>query len=94
VPFTPVYLLDDEWALEVANRTVHGVMHLGWVPDGSGGYRGELAMLAKPNGRLGKGYLFVVRPLRHRIIYPSALRRIAREWHARADDTAQRVTAS
>jgi hypothetical protein len=29
LPFTSLYLLDDEWAAEIANRTVHGVMHLG-----------------------------------------------------------------
>jgi Protein of unknown function (DUF2867) len=40
-PFTPLYMLDDEWAAEIANRTVHGVLHLGWVPDGAGGYRGQ-----------------------------------------------------
>ena len=33
--FTSLYLLDDEWAAEIANRTVHGVMHIGWVPDGT-----------------------------------------------------------
>ena len=37
LPFTSLYLLDEEWAAEVANRTVHGVMHIGWVPDGVGG---------------------------------------------------------
>ena len=46
--FSPVYLTDDEFAAEGANRTVHGVMHLGWVPDGTGGYRGQLAVLVKP----------------------------------------------
>jgi hypothetical protein len=39
LPFTPLYLLKDEWAAEIANRTMHGVMHLGWVPDRTGGYR-------------------------------------------------------
>src|SRR5688500_16591014 len=24
LPFVPLYLTDDEWALEIANRTVHG----------------------------------------------------------------------
>ena len=53
-PFTPVYLLEDEWAAEIVNRTVHGVMHIGWVPEGeTGGYRGQMAVLVKPNGRLG-----------------------------------------
>ena len=33
LPFTSLYLLDDEWAAEIANRTMHGVMHIGWVPD-------------------------------------------------------------
>ena len=45
LPFTSLYLLDDEWAGEIANRTMHGVMHLGWVPDGAGGYRGQMAVL-------------------------------------------------
>jgi hypothetical protein len=50
LPFTSLYLLDDEWAAEIVNRTVHGVLHIGWVPDGSGGYRGQMAVLVKPNG--------------------------------------------
>ena len=51
--FTPLYQTDDEWAAELINRTVHGVIHLGWVPDGAGGYRGQMAVLVKPNGLLG-----------------------------------------
>ena len=51
LPFKSLYLLDDEWAAEIANRTMHGVMHLGWVPDGNGGYHGQIAVLVKPNGR-------------------------------------------
>jgi hypothetical protein len=37
LPFTSLYLLDDEWAAEIANRTMQGVMHIGWVSDGTGG---------------------------------------------------------
>ncbi|MEA2492282.1 MAG: hypothetical protein QOJ29_193 [Thermoleophilaceae bacterium] len=84
LPFKPIYLLDDEWAAETANRTVHGVLHLGWVPDGSGGYRGQLAILVKPNGLLGNAYMAAIRPFRHLIIYPPMLRMIEREWQARA----------
>ena len=54
LPFDSLYLLDDEWAAETANRTVHGVLHLGWVPDGNGGYRGQMAVLVKPNGARGR----------------------------------------
>ena len=53
LPFNSLYLLDDEWAAEIANKTVHGVMHMGWVPDGTGGYRGQMAVLVKPNGFSG-----------------------------------------
>jgi hypothetical protein len=83
LPFTPLYLLDDEWAAEIANRTVHGVMHLGWVPDGAGGYRGEMAVYVRPNGLLGSAYMAAIRPFRHLIVYPSLMRGIEREWPAR-----------
>ena len=54
LPFRSVYLLDDEFAAEIASSTVHGVMHLGWIPDRAGGYRGQMAVLVKPNGRSGR----------------------------------------
>ena len=40
VPFSSLYLTHDEWAAEIVNRTAHAVMHIGWVPDGAGGYTG------------------------------------------------------
>jgi hypothetical protein len=82
LPFTSLYLLDDEWAAEVANRTVHGVMHIGWVPDGTGGYRGQMAVLVKPNGLLGTVYMAVIRPFRHLIVYPLLTRETTRAWRA------------
>jgi hypothetical protein len=80
LPFTPLYLLDDEWAGEIANQTVHGVMHLGWVPDGAGRYRGQMAVLVKPNGLLGAAYMAAIKPFRHLIVYPAVIRQIEREW--------------
>ena len=84
--FTSLYLLDDEWAAEIANRTVHGVMHIGWVPDGTGGYRGEMAIYVKPNGLLGTGYMAAIAPFRHLIVYPSLMRQMGRKWQARVGD--------
>jgi hypothetical protein len=84
LPFTSLYLLDDEWAAEIANRTMHGVMHLGWVPDETGGYRGQMAVLVKPNGPLGNAYMAAIRPFRHLIVYPAVMRQIEREWRAGA----------
>jgi hypothetical protein len=80
LPFSSLYLLDDEWAAEIANRTMHGVMHVGWVPDGNGGYRGQMAVLVKPNGRLGSAYMAAIRPFRHLIVYPALMRLIGRRW--------------
>jgi hypothetical protein len=84
LPFNSLYLLDDEWAAEVANRTVHGILHLGWIADGSGGYRGQMAVLVKPNGLLGNAYMALIRPFRHLIVYPPMLRQIERDWNAHA----------
>jgi hypothetical protein len=81
-PFTALYQLDDEWAAEMANRTVHTVMHLGWVPDGSGGYRGQMAVLVKPNGPFGAVYMAAIRPLRYLFVYPAFIRSVQREWQA------------
>jgi len=80
--FTSLYLLEDEWAAEIANRTVHGVLHLGWVPDQTGGYRAQLAVLVKPNGVFGTAYMAAIRPFRHLIVYPALLRGIEWEWRA------------
>ena len=84
LPFKSLYLLDDEFAAEVANKTVHGVMHLGWVPDGAGGYHGQMAVLVKPNGVFGKVYMAAIRPFRHLIVYPPMIREIGRVWATRA----------
>jgi hypothetical protein len=88
LPFSSLYLLDDEFAAEIANRTVHGVMHMGWVQDESGGYRGQMAVLVKPNGLFGTTYMGAIAPFRHLIVYPPALRELGREWRERAGEPA------
>lgn len=88
LPFTPVYLLEDEWAAEIVNKTVHGVMHLSWVPDGSGGYRGQMAVYVKPNGRFGKAYLAAIEPFRHLVVYPPMMREMARRWREESEPRA------
>jgi hypothetical protein len=74
-PFRPLYLTGDEWALEIANRTVHAVLHLGWVED-----HGQMAVLVQPNGRLGTAYMTAIAPFRHLIVYPQLMRDIAKAW--------------
>ncbi|GGX29178.1 DUF2867 domain-containing protein [Streptomyces noursei] len=83
-PFTSLYQRDDEWAAEMANKTVHAVMHIGWVPDGSGGYRGQMAVLVKPNGPFGNLYMAAIKPFRYLGVYPALMRSIGREWQTNA----------
>ncbi|WP_101790767.1 DUF2867 domain-containing protein [Nonomuraea indica] len=80
IPFTSVYRTRDEWAAEMANRTVHTVMHIGWVPDGAGGYRGQMAVLVKPNGLFGAAYMAAIRPFRRLIVDPAVVRMMGRGW--------------
>ena len=79
-----MYLLEDEWAAELANRTVHGVMHIAWVGNASGGYNGQMAVYVKPNGLLGRAYMAAIRPFRHLVVYPSMKRQMERAWRAGA----------
>lgn len=81
--FTVLYQTDDEWAAELANRTVHGVVHLSWVPDGAQGHRGQMAVLVKPNGVLGRLYMLAIRPFRYLVVYPAMMRGIAATWRDR-----------
>lgn len=74
LPFTSLYLTDDEWAAEAANGTMHGVLHIGRVPDGPNTYRAQLAILVKPNGRFGNVYMAAIRPFRHLVVYPALMR--------------------
>ena len=84
LPFTPLYLTDEEWAVEIANRTVHGVLHFGWVAKDSGGYRGQMAILVKRNGLLGTAYMAAITPFRHLVVYPRMMRDIERLWVSRS----------
>lgn len=80
LPFVPLYMTGDEWAAEVANKTVHGVIHLSWVPDGTGTWRAHMAIYVKPNGLLGRAYLAGIKPFRYLIVYPALLREGGRAW--------------
>jgi hypothetical protein len=86
LPFRSVYLTHNEWAAEMANRTVHGVMHIGWVTDETGGYRGQMAVLVKANGLFGRAYMAVIAPFRYLVVYPPLMREIGQAWQAETPD--------
>jgi uncharacterized protein DUF2867 len=92
--FTPLFQRDDEWAAEIINQTVHGVIHLGWVRDEAGGYRGQMAILVKPNGVLGQAYMAAITPFRYLIVYPRMLKGLGRKWRDGADSVDEAAGAA
>jgi hypothetical protein len=84
LPFVPLYRTDVEFAAEISNKTVHGVMHLAWVDQGEGRYQGQMAVYVKPRGLFGKGYMELIKPFRYLIVYPALMRQTERTWNKRA----------
>ena len=81
LPFTSLYLTEDEWAGEIVNRTVQGVIHVGRIQhDDDGGYGAQLAILVKPNGLLGTAYMAAIKPFRYLVVYPTMLREVEQRW--------------
>jgi hypothetical protein len=84
LPFVPLYRTDTEFAAEVSNQTMHGVMHLAWIDQAAGRYQAQMAVYVKPRGLFGKGYMLAIKPFRYLIVYPALTRQTARMWNARA----------
>ena len=83
--FVPLYRTVNEWAAEISNGTVHGVLHVGWVAHGNGRYRAQMGVYVKPRGRLGAIYLKAIEPFRHHLVYPALTRHVGRAWALRSD---------
>ncbi|MEV0195282.1 DUF2867 domain-containing protein [Nonomuraea sp. NPDC050691] len=85
MPLKAVYELDTEAARELANKTVHTVMHLGWVQGADGEHELRMAVLVKHNGWFGRLYMAAIAPFRHLIVYPALTRRWEQAWRRRHD---------
>lgn len=83
VHFSPIYRTDGEMAAETSNRTMHGVLHLGWVDQGRGRYQGQMAVYVKPRGPFGNAYMALIRPFRYVVVYPALMRQIEQAWKSR-----------
>lgn len=81
LPFTPLYELPDEFAAEIANKTMHGVMHLGAVPVGDGRFSVLMTVLVKTNGLFGRAYMAFIKPFRYLLVYPPMIQEMERRWH-------------
>jgi hypothetical protein len=81
--FKPLYQTEDEWAAEISNRTVHGLLQLLWIDRGRGHYQGQMGVYVKPRGRLGELYMSAIGPFRHLIVYPALMGQLERAWQER-----------
>jgi len=81
--FLPIYHTEREWAAELSNHTVHGVLQLGWVEHEAGRWRAQMGVYVKPRGWFGPAYLELIAPFRHWIVYPALMRQIERRWAKR-----------
>lgn len=81
LPFVPLYRTANEFAAEISNGTVHGVLHLAWADRGDGHHQGQMAVYVKPRGRFGEAYMAFIKPFRYLIVYPALQRQIERSWN-------------
>ena len=86
--FHPVYVLAEESLAEIANKTVHAALHLGWFPLKTGEIRATLAVYVKTKGRFTRFYMAAINPFRHYLVYPAMMRRTAHLWSQRNQNTA------
>lgn len=69
---TPDFRLEDVWALPTP----------GGPEDFPRLVRGQMAVLVKPNGLLGRVYMAAIAAFRYLIVYPPMLRGIEQQWRA------------
>jgi hypothetical protein len=83
LPFVPLYRTATEFAAEIENATVHGVMHLSWLQGPGGAYAPQMAVYVKPNGWFGRAYMASIKPFRYLIVYPAMERAFTERWAMR-----------
>ncbi len=81
--FKPVYRLESETLLEISNKTVHGLMHIGRVPISKTHWAPQMSVYVKVRGKLGRHYMTLISPFRHHIVYPTMMRFAKRGWSER-----------
>jgi len=78
-PFRILYVFPNEALSEAINQTVHAFLCLALIPNRDG-YTLYWAIYVRPGGALTRFYMALIDPFRHRIVYPSILRRVQRAW--------------
>lgn len=80
VAVKPIYLFGDEALYEISNKTVHALLHLGWIAKSREEASAQLAVYIKSRGPLSRLYMIAIWPFRHWVVYPSLIGRVERLW--------------
>jgi hypothetical protein len=78
--FEPVYAFPEEALLEIANRTIHALLHLSWVEVPGGRRAAVLAVYVKSRGWQSRAYMGLIQPFRHAVVYPAWIEHLTRTW--------------
>jgi hypothetical protein len=70
-----IYVLDEEALFEIANATIHALLHLGWREGVV-----ELSVYIKSRGFRSRIYMMLIAPFRHWVVYRPWLSTIATRW--------------
>jgi hypothetical protein len=92
VAFKPLYRTSVEWAAEIYNQTVHGVLHVAWVEQGEGVFRAQMGVYVKPRGWFGRAYMTAIAPFRYLIVYPALMREVEHAWSSHLAQRQERGT--
>ena len=74
--FKPVYLFPNEGVLEISNRTVYALLHLGLTSQ----TKLTLGVYIKSRGALTTFYMTLIKPFRHWVVYPTWFRAMQANW--------------
>lgn len=79
--FRNVYTFENESVHEIANSTEHTLMHYSWNKVGEDQYKVQMAAYVKHRNWMGTGYVKLIGPFRHRIVYPHLFDKYVRLWN-------------
>ena len=74
--FKPVYLFDNESLLELSNKTIYALLHVGLTANN----QIWMGVYIKSRGPLSNIYMLAIRPFRHLIVYPAWFKLIEKKW--------------
>jgi len=85
--FIPVYNLNEESLAEIENATVHAAIHLGRTPLDEQTFTVQMTIYVKAKGIFGHIYMWLIKPFRWLIVYPTLMRVIGKSWEQYLNDT-------